>query len=74
MYQTVERLILEWDALKSEFQSSKTLKDKDMLTAMMYQPWEWCDEVFTVWNKNNTIILPDAKSLRPVAAKQHASA
>jgi len=45
-----------------------------MLIAMMYQPWELCDDVFTKWNKANEITLPHKKSLHELAAKRLTSA
>jgi len=48
---------------------TKTLKDKNLLIAMMYQPWELCDDVFTKWNEDNEITLPAKGKMRAVVAK-----
>jgi len=47
MYLIAENLVNGWDVIKHEFKKTKTLKDKNLLIAMMYQPWELCDESFT---------------------------
>jgi hypothetical protein len=38
MYLIAEHLVHSWEKFKTEFKTTKTLKDKDMLIAMMYQP------------------------------------
>ena len=37
-YLIAENLVNGWDIIKDEFQKTKTLKDKNLLIAMMYQP------------------------------------
>jgi len=71
-----ENLVFAWDQVKAEFADNKTLKDKNLLVAMMYEPWELCDDVFTnlKWSKANEITLPAKETLREVAAKHLFSA
>jgi len=69
MYLIAENLVIGWDVIKDEFKKTKTLKDKNLLIAMMYQPCELCDDSFTEWSAANTIILPAKNTLRTVAAK-----
>jgi len=38
MYFIAENLVNVWDVIKDEFKKTKTLKDKRLLIAMMYQP------------------------------------
>jgi len=38
MYLIAENLVNDWDVIKDEFKKTKTLKDKRLLIAMMYQP------------------------------------
>ena len=47
MYLLTENLVIGWEARKNEFMHTGTLKDKSLLIAMMYQPWELCDHAFT---------------------------
>jgi len=47
MYLITENLVNHWDVIKDELLKTKTLKDKHLLIAMMYQPWELCDDTFT---------------------------
>ena len=68
MYLIAENLVIGWDIIKNEFKPTKTLKDKSLLIAIMYQPWELCDDSFTVWTAANKITLPAKKTLRTVAA------
>jgi len=74
MYLIAENLVIGWDALKNEFKPLKTLKDKSLLIAMMYQPWELCDDLITAWNADNMITLPAKKTLRTVATEHLFSA
>ena len=46
-YLIAENLVNVWDVIKDEFKKTKTLKDKHLLIAMMYQPWELCDDTYT---------------------------
>jgi len=46
MYLVAENLVTGWKRLKNEFKTTKTLTDKNLLIAMMYQPRELCDEIF----------------------------
>ena len=66
MYLIVENLVNVWDVIKDEFKKTKTLKDKRLLIAMMYQPWELCDDTFTEWSAANKIALPAKHTLRTV--------
>jgi len=68
MYLIAENLVIGWDALHIEFKPTKTLQDKNLLIAMNSQPWELCDDSFTVWTAANKITLPAKKTLRTVAA------
>ena len=43
MYLIDENLVNDRDVIKDEFKKNKTLKDKRLLIAMMYQPWELYD-------------------------------
>ena len=47
MYLIPENLVNVRDVIKDEFKKTKTLQDKRLLIAMMYQPWELCDDTFT---------------------------
>jgi len=38
MHLTAETLVPSWEKVKTEFKDTKTLKDKNLLIAMMYQP------------------------------------
>jgi len=69
MYLMTEHLVNHWDVIKDEFKKTKTLADKRLLIAMMYQPWELCDDTFTEWSADNKITLPAKPTLRTVAAK-----
>jgi len=69
MYLIAENLVNDWDVIKDEFKKTKTLKDKSLLIAMMYQPWELCDDKFTEWSAANKITLPAKHTLRTVPAK-----
>jgi len=69
MYLIAENLVNHWDVIKDEFKQTKTPKDKHLLIAMMYQPWELCDDTFTEWSVANKITLPAKHTLRTVAAK-----
>jgi len=68
MYLTAENLVDGWDVIKDEFKKTKTLKDKNLLIAMMYQPWKLCDDSFTGWSAANKITLPAKNTLRTVDA------
>ena len=59
MYLIAENLVNNWDVIKDEFKKTKTLEDKHLLIAMMYQPWELCDDTFTEWSAANKITLPE---------------
>ena len=69
MYLLAENLVNGWDVIKDEFEKTKTLQDKNLLIAMMYLPWELCDDLFTEWSAANKITLPAKNTLRTVAAK-----
>jgi len=69
MYLIAENLVNDWDVIKDEFKKTKTLKDKRLLIAMMYQPWELCDDTFTEWSAANKITLPAKHTLRTVITK-----
>ena len=69
MYIITENLVNVWDVIKDDFKKTKTLKDKRLLIAMMYQPWELCDDTFTEWSADNKMTLPAKPTLRTVAAK-----
>ena len=69
MYLIVENLVKGWDVVKGGFKKTKTLADKRLLIAMMYQPWELCDDTFTEWSAANKITLPAKHTLHTVAAK-----
>jgi len=69
MYLITENLVKGWEVIKDEFQKTKTLADKRLLIAMMYQPWELCDDTFTEWSAANKITLPAKDTLRTVPAK-----
>jgi len=69
MYLLAENLVNSWDVIKDEFEKTKTLQDKNLLIAMMYLPWELCDDSFTEWSAANKITLPVKNTLRTVAAK-----
>ena len=69
MYPIAENLVNDWDVIKDEFKKIKTHKNKRLLIAMMYQPWELCDDTFTEWSAANKITLPAKHTLRTVVAK-----
>jgi len=69
MYLIAETLLKSWEVIKDEFQKTKTLADKHLLIAMMYQPWELCDDTFTEWSADSKITLPAKPTLRTVVAK-----
>jgi len=69
MYLIAENLVQSWEVIKDEYHKTKTLADKRLLIAMMYQPWELCDDTFTEWSVANQITLPAKHTLRTVAAK-----
>ena len=69
IYLIAENLVKGWDVIKGEFKINKTLADKHLLIAMMYQPWELCDDTFTEWTVANKITLPAKHTFRTVAAK-----
>jgi len=69
MYLIDETLVNDRDVIKDEFKKNKTLKDKRLLIAMMYQPWELCDDTFTEWSAANKITLPAKHTLRTVVVK-----
>ena len=69
MYLIAENLVKSWEVIKDEFHKNKTLADKRLFIAMMYQPWELCDDTFTEWSAANKITLPAKHTLRKVAAK-----
>ena len=68
MYLTTENLVKGCDVVKDEFKKTKTLADKRLLIAMMYQPWELCDDTFTEWSVANKILVPAKHTLRTVVA------
>ena len=68
MYLIAENLVQSWEVIKDEFHKTKTLADKRLLIAMMYQPWELCDDTFTEWSAENKMTLPAKPTLRTVAA------
>jgi len=53
--------------------SSKKLFVRSLLIAMMYQPWELCDDWFKAWRAANKITLPAKNTLHTVAAKHRLS-
>jgi len=69
MYLIAKNLVNDWDVIKDKFKKTKTLKDKRLLIAMMYQPWQLCDDTFTKWSAANKITLPAKHTLRTMAAK-----
>jgi len=69
MYLIAENLVNRWDVIKDEFKNNKTLKDMNLLIAMMCQQWELCDDSFTEWSAANKITLPAKNTLHTVAAK-----
>jgi len=69
MYLIAENLVNVWDVNKDEFKKTKTLKDKRLLIAMMYQPWELCDDTFTEWSAANKSTLPAKYTLQTVVAE-----
>jgi len=69
MYLIAENLVKGWVVIKDKFKKTKTLVDKHLLIAMMYQSWELCDDAFTEWSAANKIALPAKHTLRTVAAK-----
>ena len=62
MYLIAENLVNVWDVIKDEFKKTKTLKDKRLLIAMMYQSWK-------LWSAANKITLPAKHTLCTVVAK-----
>jgi hypothetical protein len=70
MYLMAENLVNAWDQDKPEFKATKTLTEKKLLIAMMYQPWELCNDILNKWSEAKEITLPAKKPLREVAAKQ----
>jgi len=76
MYLVAEILITGWEGLKTEFKTTKTLTDKTLLIAMMYQSWELRDELFARarWGEHNEITPPAKNTLRTVAAEHLYSA
>ena len=48
---------------------SWTLTDSNLLIAVMYQPCQLCNDVFTNWRQANKITLPAKKTLLTVATK-----
>jgi len=69
MYLMAENLVSVWDVIKDEFKKTKTLIDKRLLIAMMYQPWELCDDTFTEWSATNKITLTAKHTLCTVVAE-----
>jgi len=69
MHLIAKNLVNHWDVIKDEFKKTKTLKDKHLLIAIMYQPWELCDDTLTEWSGTNKITLPAKHTLHTVAAK-----
>jgi len=69
MHLMTENLVNHWDVIKDKFKKTKIFADKRLLIAMMYQPWELCDDTFTDWSADNNITLPAKHTLRTVAAK-----
>jgi len=69
MYLIAGNLVKGWEAIKDEFKKTKTLADKHLLIAMMYQTWELCDDTFAEWSAANKITLPAKDTLRTVPAK-----
>jgi len=47
---------------------------QELLIAMMYQPWELCDELFARWGEINKITLPAKNTMRTVATEHLYSA
>ena len=45
MYLIAENLVNVWDVIKDEFGKTKTLKDKRLLIAMMYQLYDVSEKV-----------------------------
>ena len=68
-YLIVENLVKNCEVIKDEFHKTKTFADKRLFIAMMYQPWELCDDTFTEWSAENKMTLPAKPTLRTVAAK-----
>jgi hypothetical protein len=69
MHLIAENLVQSWEKVKTEFEDTKTLKDKNLLITMMYQPCELCDDFITMWSEANEITLPAKGKMRTVAAK-----
>jgi len=69
MYLIAETILNALERLKNEFKPTKTLTDKNLLIAMMYQPWELCDDVFTKWTEASEMTLSAKKTLRAVVAE-----
>ena len=69
MYLIAENLVNDWDVIKDEFIKTKTLENKRLLIAKMYQPWKLCDHTFTDWSADNKIILPAKRTLHTVVVK-----
>ena len=68
MYLIAKNLVKSWEVIKDEFHKTKTLADKRLFIWMMYQPWELCDDTFTLATANQ-ITLPAKHTLHTVAAK-----
>ena len=66
VYLIAENLVKGWDVVKDELKNTKTLANKRLHIAMMYQPWELCDDTFTEWSAANKIPLPSKHTLRTV--------
>jgi len=64
-----ENLVNVWDVIKDEFKKTKTLKDKGLVIATMYQSWKLCDDTFTEWSAANKTTLPAKHTLRTVVAE-----
>jgi len=62
MYLIAQNLVSVWDVIKDEFKKTKTLKDKRLLIAMMYQSWK-------LWSAANKITLLAKHTLRTVVVK-----
>ena len=69
MYLVTANPVNHWNVIKDGLKKTKTLKDKHLLIAMMYQPWELCDDTVTEWSAANKITLPAKHTLRTVAVK-----
>jgi len=69
MYLIAENLVNVWDVIKDELKKTKTLKDKLLLIAMMYQQWELCDDTFTEWSADSQITLLVKHTLHTVVTE-----